>query len=183
MQAFEVGKPYPPARGMIDGSMCASLDGATLMLMLCFEPSQEEIEAYRSGRVECGVVIENHYLAIAYKNELGFTGDATYAIGLEPHVELPPAASAIAEGMGMQMLVIVVEPRTTIVRVVRLLGLSTKISRAISDAVREHRMHARRDRINAKLNEYEGKYRDAEAVLRAASKTGHTQVWTREKMQ
>lgn len=130
-QLLEVGKPYPGRATTQEASWLEYTESGPVLLMAVNRPTEKEIEAVRSGRIEFALYETDSVFWFLYKiRGFGPWSDCPFSIRLYDGKGVKfDWSEEIEDGTGLALQIILIEAGTNIVKVLRLIALPTKFSR------------------------------------------------------
>jgi hypothetical protein len=135
MNQIEVGQLYlPPRTEYPEGCEFNFYDGGYQLNLYWDNPNKQEIQAVQKGKANFSLLIHEQIIFLLYQFKPLLWGDAPYHYSLVP-VDRRSSPKSIEEGQGVLLTIILIDARTGIVRAIRIIGLSTNLSRKLVDAI------------------------------------------------
>nr|DAG39606.1 MAG TPA: hypothetical protein [Bacteriophage sp.] len=129
---FEVGKPFHGLDKHPEGAVFEMTEGGPILFCNYIAPTQAEIEAFQAGkRAEFRLVRLGGILFVLSRFGSLPWVDSPFTIQLSRAAAIPE----IPEGSGYGLTIVLLDKATSIVKSLRLIGLSTDFSRALRDEV------------------------------------------------
>lgn len=132
MQILKVGELLAPGKTSYqEASWLDYTETGPVLMMAINRPSPKEIEAVKSGRIELALYEADPILWFLYKiRGFGPWSDCPFSIRLyDGKGRKFDWSEEIEEGTGLGLQIVLVDAGTGIVKVLRLVGMSTKFSR------------------------------------------------------
>lgn len=136
-----VGQPYPGNPPYTPGSQFQWTEDGMFLELRFEQPSQEEVEAVKSGEAEFALAVYESVIFLLYRFGEGIPwGDAPYSIHLVPPEYQPDPAIFLTKRSRFILTTCLFDSITGIVGAIRALSFSPEFSRALSNAVQAQRL-------------------------------------------
>lgn len=175
--SIKVGLPMPGLPAPLpEGSQLHVQDAEVTLLLIADNPAHAEVEGVRAGTIRVGLLIEPEFVALPYKIEGFGDGEATFAAGLlGSRFVQTPLWQECPEDKGAMLSVFLLNARDAVVRAIRVVGLGSKITKALWSAC--HAQTAKTfDRIAYEhaIETFERRYPKSSSAMAAARANGRS---------